>query len=89
MRKKTIKKTVKVKTASKAKKTPAKKTSVSVKAHHRSFPNAGRSKTTRKSGNNALLAGAAIVGAFLLYQSGKKSTKDGSAAGINDVQNEA
>ena len=84
MRKKTTKKTVKAKTASKAKKAPAKKTSVSVKAHHRSFPNAG-SKTTRKSGNNALLAGVAIAGAFLLFQGGKKAAKDGSVAGINDI----
>ena len=72
MRKKTTKKTVKAKTASKAKKSPAKKTSVSV-------------KTTRKSGNNALLAGAAIAGAFLLFQGGKKAAKDGSVAGINDI----
>lgn len=85
MRKKTTKKTVKAKTASKAKKSPAKKTSVSVKAHHRNFPNAGRSKTTRKSGNNALLAGVAIAGAFLLFQGGKKAAKDGSVAGINDI----
>ena len=57
---------------------------MSVKAHHRSFPNAG-SKTTRKSGNNALLAGAAIAGAFLLFQGGKKAATDGSVAGINDI----
>lgn len=80
MRKKTIKKTVKVKTASKAKKTPAKNTSVSVKAHTRSYPNSKSAVATARKGktSGALLAGAAIVGA-LLYFKGRKKNEETNA----------
>ncbi len=50
-----------------------KKSVVSVKAYTRSFPNGGTKRVARRSKTSgALLAGAAIVGALILFKRSKK-----------------